>query len=76
MLALGTDTFGILLWPVPGPDLPLAPAQAPLTFLRSITPALDLAFGLSDLSDVGADLAGWIARLEAEQARVLSDAVP
>ncbi|MDB5648304.1 hypothetical protein [Methylobacterium sp.] len=63
MLALATDTFGTLLWPHPGGETGLPPSLPGV--LRSVMPALDLAFGLSDLSDMPDDLAALVARLQA-----------
>ena len=57
MLAPATDTFGTPLWPHAAK--PAAPS-----FLRSIMPALDLAFGLPYSGDAPDALAALIVRLE------------
>ncbi|GJD76087.1 hypothetical protein [Methylobacterium goesingense] len=67
MLAPAPDTFATLLWPVAEQEAPPpAPLRAPPTFLRSIMPALDLAYGLSDLSDMSNALSERLADLIAQ----------
>lgn len=78
MLAPAPDTFATLLWPVAGQEAPPPlPLRAPPTLLRSIMPALDLAYGLSDLSDMSNGLserlADLIAQLGADRSPVAAE---
>lgn len=64
MLALATDTFGTLLWPRADGEAATRDPTPP-SFLRSIRPALDCAFGLPDLADAPDELAALVMRLQA-----------
>ncbi|MCJ2033404.1 hypothetical protein [Methylobacterium sp. J-068] len=77
MLALAPNTFGTLLWPLPDAAPPPPPSvPAPPSFLRSVTPALDRAFGLPDPWDLPDDLAALTTRLRAGPLGTRPDSPP
>ncbi|UMY16443.1 hypothetical protein MMB17_17275 [Methylobacterium organophilum] len=67
MLALPTTPLGVPVLPIPhaGAGRAASPFPGTRAFLRSVMPALDLAFGLEDVSTYPDAIVALIERLEA-----------
>lgn len=65
MLAFATPPLGTPLPPAPEAGQPHGSAPIPLSFVRSVMPALDRTFGLDRESPFPADIAELVERLRA-----------